>query len=313
MRRDDAPAAMSDVARSAVGGDRSRYREVKRVLGATLCLNLAVATGKGVYAWMSGSLAISADAVHSLVDAAANVAGLVLISRAARPPDSRHPYGHRKLEVIAAAVVGLFVAGAAIRFGYSAIEALASHPSPPATSIGGFLILGSTWAVNAFVAVWEGRKARELGSVYLAADAAHTASDVVVTAAVLSSFTAAHLGIRWADPIGALVVIAIIGWAAMHILATNLPVLLDTAALPADRVVSIARSVRGVIGCHRVRSRGPATAVLVDLHILLENETNLRDAHAIAHAVERALRDEFPNVVDVTVHMEPEEVGDEGL
>jgi cation diffusion facilitator family transporter len=295
------------------GAEVDRQRAVRRVLWITLGLNLAVTAAKGIYGLSAGSLAITADALHSLVDASANVLGLVVLRFAAAPPDEGHPYGHRKMEVVAAAVLGGAIAMVAVRFAWGAVDALAGGREPPATSAAGFAVILGTWAVNLFVAWYESRRARALGSDYLAADAAHTASDVLVTAAVLASFTAAHYGVAWADPVGALAVIAALGWVAWRVLSLNLGILVDSAAVDADRVEAIAMGVEGVRGCHRIRSRGTRSAAHLDLHILLDNETSLRRAHAVAHRVEEALRRELPEIADVVVHMEPEESGHEEL
>src|SRR5690606_19450006 len=119
--------------------------------------------------------------------------GIVVLRLAAAPPDAGHPYGHRKLETVAAAAIGVLVALAALRFGWAAVEALVHGAAPPRTSAAGFVVIGGTWLVNLFVAIYEARRARELGSPYLAADAAHTGSDLLVTAGVAASFTASYL------------------------------------------------------------------------------------------------------------------------
>lgn len=290
-----------------------RHRAVRRVILITLALNLLVAGAKAVYGVWSGSLAITADAAHSLVDAGSNVLALVILRFSAAPPDREHPYGHQKLEVMAAAVVGLAVGVTAVRFAWEAIDALAHGLAAPATSVTGFAVIGSTWAVNLFVAIYEGRAARRLGSEFLAADSAHTASDVLVTVAVLASFTAASAGVSWADPVGALAVIIVIAWVAWRILSRNLGVLAGTAVVDAESIARVARDVSGVRGCHRVRSHGTHHNALVDLHILLDDDLSLREAHDIAHRVEEAIKGEIASVCDVTVHMEPEETGYEGL
>ncbi len=290
-----------------------RTDAVKRVLWVTLALNLLVAAAKAIYGAWSGSLAIASDAVHSLVDAVSNVIGLLVVGAAARPPDSQHPYGHRKHEVVAAALIGVVIGVAALRFGWAAAEALLWGRPAPTTSLAGFVIIIGTWIINVFVAAYEGRKAKQLDSVYLAADAAHTASDVLVTAAVLLAFTAAHFGIGWADPIGAFVVLLMVGRVAWGILAGNVAVLVDAAVVPADEVRRVVMAVPGVRGCHRVRSRGPETAAHLDLHILLYADLSLRQAHELAHRAEDALREAFPALVDVVVHMEPHDDAPEPL
>src|SRR5690606_22609702 len=133
-------------------------------------------------------------------------AGLVALRWAEAPPDKGHPYGHRKIEIAAAAGVGVVLALGAVEFGRSSIEALLHGREAPATSALGFVVIIGTWAVNLLVAAYEHRRAVRLGSAFLAADAMHTASDLAVTAAVLVAFAALAFGVTWADPVGALVV-----------------------------------------------------------------------------------------------------------
>jgi cation diffusion facilitator family transporter len=293
--------------------DRARSRAVRRVLLVVLGLNLVVFIAKAVYAWWSGSLALSSDAVHSLTDAGSNVIGLVVLHFADAPPDSNHPYGHRKLEMVAAAMIGVTVSFAAFRFAWEAVEALTEGRAAPQTSAVGFVVIGGTWLVNLVVATYEARRARELESAYLAADAAHTASDLLVTGGVAASFTATYFGLDWADPIGAIIVIAFIGRVAWSILRANVTVLVDQAVVDADRVAAIARAIPGVSDVHRIRSRGTAGAAQLDLHLLIDGRVKLRKAHAIAHQVEDALREELPAIVDVTIHMEPSGDPEEAL
>lgn len=291
----------------------ARHRAVRRVLLVTLVLNLMVAAAKGIYGIWSGSLAIAADAVHSLVDASANIVGMVALRFAAAPPDQTHPYGHQKIEIAAAAAIGMAIGVTAIELGWSTIHALLDGRAAPATSTVGFVIVGGTWITNMFVATYERRRARQLDSAYLAADAAHTASDVAVTAAVLAAYTAAHFGVRWADPVGALLVLAVIGRVAWQVLSSNVSILIDRAVLDPDEVRAAARGVAGVSDSHRIRSRGTSQAVLVDLHVQVDGAMSLCEAHRVAHRVEETLRRTWPAIVDVTIHIEPADDQYEGL
>ena len=291
----------------------ARHRAVRRVLLVTLALNLVVAVAKGAYGIWSGSLAIAADAVHSLVDASANIVGMIALRFAAAPPDPGHPYGHQKIEMAAAAAIGMAIGVTAIELGWSTVQALLDGRAAPATSAVGFAIIGGTWLINMFVATYERRRARQLDSAYLAADAAHTASDVAVTAAVLAAYTAAHFGVHWADPAGALLVLIVIVRVAWHVLSSNLSILVDRAVLDPDEVRAAARAVTGVSDCHRIRSRGTSQAVHVDLHVQIEGTMSLSEAHDVAHRVEEHLRHTWPGIVDVTIHIEPEDDHYEGL
>jgi cation diffusion facilitator family transporter len=291
----------------------ARGRAVRRVLLVILLLNAAVFAAKAAYAVWSDSLAIATDAVHSLADVAVNVIGLVVLRFADAPPDQAHPYGHRKLEVVAAAAIGISVAIAAASFAWDAVNALVGDYEPPEASALGFAVVGGTWIINLVVARYEARRARDLDSAFLAADAAHTASDLLVTAGVAASFTASYFGVAWADPVGALVITVFIGRIAWTILWSNVTVLIDRAVVDADRVADVARAVAGVSDVHRIRSRGTDASAQLDLHLLVDGDLPLREAHAIAHKVEEKLRREMPAIVDVTIHMEPEDDPEEGL
>ncbi len=293
--------------------DDTRDRAVRRVLIVEMLLNLLVAAAKGIYGVWSGSLAIASDAVHSVVDASANLVGITLLRLSAAAPDEKHPYGHRKVEIVAAAGVGIIIGVVAVRFAWSAIEALIAGGSSPTTSVAGFVVIIGTLLVNIFVAIYEARKAKQLNSPFLEADAKHTATDVLVTCAVLVSYVAAYYGVAWADPAGALAVVVVIAVVAWRIVSSNLSVLVDAVAVDPEQVRAVALEVAGVAGCHRIRSRGTSPSVHVDLHLLIDGATELRRAHEIAHQVEDAVCAALPSVSDVTIHMEPEDDDDDDL
>ncbi len=286
---------------------------VRRVVLAILVLNLVVAAAKGGYAAWSGSLAVATDAVHSLLDAASNVVGVVALRLAHSPPDAEHPYGHQKIEILAAAGIGVIIGGATVQFASSAIAALVRGPDAVQTSTLGFVVVGGTLVINLFVAVYEHRRGRQLGSAFLVADAMHTASDVLVTVAVLLSMIAVRLGAAWADPVAALGVTVVIGRVAWSILAENLGILLDRAVLPAHEVREVVCETPGVTSCHRVRSRGVIGAYQLDLHLQVDGALPLARAHQISHAVEARLKARFEGLGDVTIHIEPDDDEEEPI
>lgn len=290
-----------------------RATAVRRVILVILILNVAVAVAKAVVGLIIGSLAVGSDAVHSLLDGASNVVGLVVLRAAAAPPDEDHPYGHQKIEIVAAALVGVVIAAGAVQFGWAAIQALVEGRAASRPGALGFGIVAATLIVNLFVAIYEARRGRELGSAFLVADASHTASDVFVTAGVLGSMIAVHFGIGWADAAGALVVLLVVARVAWNILSSNIGTLLDRAALSTDKIRELALSVPRVASVHRIRSRGTAGAYHIDMHVLVDGDLTLHEAHAITHEVEEKLRAGIEGVVDVTIHVEPEGEPEEAL
>ncbi len=275
------------------------------MLWITLGLNLAVSAGKVVVGQLSGSLAMVADGYHSLVDGANNVIGLVTAAFAFRPPDQGHPYGHRKFETAATAIIGL----ALLALSWSLFAGALGrwrNPALPVISLVNWAVMAATIGVNLFVSTYEAREGRRLQSAFLLADSAHTRADLFVSLGVVASFVAARLGAFWADGLVAVVIAAIIAWQAGVILLGAFHVLTDRAALPAEEIERLAAGVPGVLSIHDVRTRGRRDAVYVDLTLHVDGGTSLREAHEVADRIEAALVQAHPGIVDVVVHLEPE-------
>ena len=108
---------------------------MRRVVLLILVLNLLVAAAKGAYAAWSGSLAVATDAIHSLLDASSNIVGMVALRMAHSPPDAEHPYGHHKVEILAAAGIGVLIGGATFQFASSAVMALAAPEAASSSAL----------------------------------------------------------------------------------------------------------------------------------------------------------------------------------
>lgn len=275
---------------------------VRRVLWITLLLNLVVCGAKILVGKMSGSLAMVADGYHSLLDGSNNVVGLVITNFAYAPPDEGHPYGHRKFET--AAAMGIGVAMLALAYGVFSQAVGAARPLPEISSAN-WAVMVVTLAVNVFVAGYETREGRRLGSAYLVADAAHTRSDVLVTLGVLVSFIGAAAGVRWMDRAVAGAIAAFVAVLAGRILLGSFHSLTDRAMLPVHELVEVVRAVPGVHLCRDLRTRGIPNAVYVDLVVHVDGDLTLRAAHDVAVEIERALARAHPEIVDVIVHLEP--------
>jgi cation diffusion facilitator family transporter len=160
-------------------------------------------------------------------------------------------------------------------------------------------------AINLWVARYERRKATDLGSALLQADARHTQSDIYASIAVVASFVAVRAGLGWADGVATLLLIALIGHAAWDVFRDNVPVLIDAAMLDAGSVAAFAGSIARGSSIHRVRSRGVRGAIEVDLHLEVAPETSVAEAHSLARLIAGELKVKFPEVSDVIIHIEP--------
>jgi cation diffusion facilitator family transporter len=280
--------------------DRATSRVLLWVLGA----NLAVAGVKYVAGRLTGSLALTADAVHSALDASSNIVGLLGVWAASRPASEGHPYGNRRLEAVAAGIIGLLILGGFVEVVHQIVTGW--DRLPPEVTWAAVGVVVGTIVVNVLVSRYEHREGDRLGSIILTADAHHTASDAASALVVLASLAGTAAGIPHADSVAAVIVCGFIGRAAWLVLKDALVTLSDAARLDPAEVVRVACTVPGVVSAHKVRSRGTLAWVHVDLHIQLDPETTLADAHERTHAVAEALRQAFPELRDVVIHTEPE-------
>ena len=168
-------------------------------LSVVLTPNLAVAGAKLGYGFFSGSAAMSADGFHSLLDGFANVVGIIGIVVAARPPDREHHFGHERYETLASMAIGALMAVGVIEIVQSAIGRWQSGETPEVTRLSFGVMLG-TMAINAGVTIWERRVRNRLHSDLLEADARHTGSDVLVSAAVILGLVGERIGLRAPTP-----------------------------------------------------------------------------------------------------------------
>ena len=282
-----------------------RVRTVRRTLWIVLGLNLTVAGAKLGYGLFTGSVAMTADGFHSLLDGSSNVIGLLAMALAARPPDDRHPYGHSKYETYASAAIGGMLVVAAWEVGKRAIDGLLGGARPPEVTALSFVVMVLTLVVNTAVTLYERRVGRRVRSDLLLADASHTASDIFVSLGVIGSLIAVKLGVPTADSIIALIIALVIVRTAIAVLARAEAALSDRARLDVSEVCAVVREVDGVEGCHSVRTRGTTSEVFVDLHAEVDPGTTVEDGHRISAAVVDSIIGAFPQVVDVLVHLCP--------
>jgi cation diffusion facilitator family transporter len=281
-----------------------RYRAVTAVLVQVLFLNLAVAVAKLVLGYVTGAVSIVSDGLHSLTDSFSNVAALVGVRVARKPPDKDHPYGHRKFETLSAAAIAAFLLVVMIEVGRAAWQRF-SYGGGPEVRGGSFAVMLATIVVNIVVATYERRAGQRLASEVLLADSTHTRSDVATSITVILALVGTRLGYPLLDPLAALVVVGFIGHAAWEIVKSTTDVLGDRIAIPEDEVREVVMTVPRVMGCHEIRTRGSADFVFLDLHIWMAADTPLNEAHAISHQVKDRLMTRFPQIGDAIIHLEP--------
>ena len=281
-------------------------RETRLILWVILGLNWAVAAAKLIYGWMTGSVSMQADGIHSSFDGMSNVIGLIGLWVAAHPPDAGHPYGHKKYETFAAAGIGLLLFGTCLYVLRNSYLHWREGVVPEVTGIS-FVIMLGTMAVNWGVTTWERRRGEALQSEILVADSLHTASDILSSFSVLIGLAAVKAGYPLLDPIAGVIIAGFIGHTGVLVLKEASQSLADRARIDAEAIRQVALAVEGVRCCNDIRTRGMARHVFMDLSIHVDPAMAIARAHTVAHNVEDRLKQAFPGVAEVVVHVEPED------
>jgi cation diffusion facilitator family transporter len=280
-----------------------RYRAVSAVLLRVLFLNVGVAIAKLSLGYLTGAVSIVSDGFHSLTDGFSNVAAMVGVRVARKPPDADHPYGHRKYETIAAAAIGTFLIVVMLEIGETAWSRFKAGTTPTLSPLA-FAVMVGTIVVNLLVTRYERRAGRRLTSEVLLADAMHTQSDVWTSLTVIAALAGTWAGYPVLDPIAALIVVGFIGHAAWEIFKSTSEVLSDHIVIAEEDVRTVVMSVPHVMGCHQIRTRGSRDFVFLDLHIWMAPDTRLDAAHKISHIVKDRLMAQFPQIGDAVIHIE---------
>ena len=277
------------------------------VASNSLLIALKLAAGA-----ITGSIAILTEAIHSAIDLLASVVALVSVRRADEPADEEHPYGHEKVENLAAAIEGMLILVGAGVIVFEATRRLATGSEVESLGVG-IAVIGFSAAANVAVSTYLYRRARALDSPALEGDAAHLRADALTSLGVLLGLVLVEVtGEPAFDAIAALAVAAAIVVAGLRILTRSGRVLVDEAPPPdeLDRIESAIASERQhhpeIAGYHKLRARRAGARRHIDLHLQFSSGTTLEHAHTVAHHVRGAIEREIRRA-DVLIHVEPEE------
>ncbi len=286
--------------------DPSAPAAIRRVTLLGSAINLGLTAVKLSVGLLVGSLALVADALHSLSDLASDVIVLIGVKFGSRPPDATHPFGHGKIETLATLVMGgLLVTGGVLiilKSGGRLSGASLLPPGWPVMVVALISIVSKEWIYRRTL-----RVSRRTNSAMLLANAWHHRSDALSSVVVLLGAGSLLLGWRYGDAAAGLVVGLMVVYAGGKI-AANCVRELGEAGVDHGTQTHLAEIVKnqpGVAAWHRLRARRAGREILMDVHILVDPAISVTEGHQISKQVEAAIAAQMGSRVNVTVHIEP--------
>ena len=260
---------------------------------------------KLVVGLISGSVSIISEAIHSSMDLLAAIIAFLSVRVSDNPPDSRHPYGHGKIENISGVIEALLIFLASIWIIYEAVKKLLGEKIELESIALGSIVMLVSAIVNIIVSRKLYKVARETKSVALEADALHLKTDVYTSLGVavglgLIFFT----GINWLDPVVAIMVAIFIIRESYHLLTKAFTPLLDTA-WEDEEIKELEKTLKSLeVNYHDLRTRLAGNYRFIELHIQIPENESVGNAHRYCDKIEYELTSNYKNL-SVTIHVEP--------
>jgi cation diffusion facilitator family transporter len=262
---------------------------------------------------LTGSLGILAEAAHSALDLVAALMTFLAVRFSARPPDRTHLYGHGKIENLSALFETLLLLVTCAWIIREALRRMLFHQVDIEVTVWSFAVMLTSIVIDASRSRILARAAKKYRSQALEADALHFRTDIWSSTVVIVGLACVKTGewfpqlafLRQADALAALGVCGVVVWISVQLGRRTIDELLDTA--PAGLEQSIAAAVEAIPGvrdCHHLRLRYSGPVLFIDLHVLVDGNQTLTQAHELADVIEHAIQEIAPES-DVTVHPEP--------
>jgi len=272
---------------------------------SSVTASLFLTAMKLVVGIMTGSIGIISEAAHSALDFAAASLTLFAVKVSDKPADSKHHYGHAKVESVSALIeTGLLVI-TSLWIIYAASERLIAGTTEIEVKWYAIAIMVISIVVDFSRSRALKKVAKETNSQALEADALHFSSDILSSAVVLVGLVFVSLGITWADAVAGIAVALLVGWAAFSLGKKTIDVLIDAAPEGlAERIEEITMTISGVIAIDKIRVKPTGPQVFIEMAVCVNRTLSVEKVQAICANIEQKLREEFP-VGDITINTRP--------
>ena len=283
-----------------------RHRVTRRVTLTGAAVNTGLASLQILFGILGNSQALLADGIHTLSDLSTDFIVLFAASRAAKAADADHPYGHGRIETVASVLLGAMLVLVAIGIGARGIESIID---PEQTGPASITLLFACLAIAAKEGLYRYtlHAARRIHSSLLESNAWHHRSDVLSSFIVLIGISTQLLGVPYMDALAAIIVAGMIALIGIRLGYKALSELIDTG-LDLELIEEIRQAMlcdTSVTGIHNLRSRSMGGLGYIDAHIEVDSDLTVSEAHYIAHRMESLVKKQFPQIVDVQIHIDP--------
>ena len=288
---------------------RTRYGMLASVVG--IFCNVLLFSVKLTIGLILSSLAVTADAFNNLSDAASSIISFIGVKMAGKPADAEHPFGHGRIEYIAALIVSFLVIEVGFTFFKSSISKIL-HPEEISFDLVPFVILILSILVKLWMAFFNNKLGKRIDSKVMLATAADSLGDVITTSATVLSIIICHFTSINVDAIAGLIVSAIVIWSGISIAKDTLEPLIGER-VPAElyqKITDIVEPYDGIVGTHDliVHNYGPNRS-MATIHAEVPNDINIDVSHEIIDKIERDVKKDL-NIL-LVIHMDPVEMRDE--
>jgi len=280
-----------------------------RVSGSAIAINIILALVKTTTGIVGNSYALVADGIESTADIVSSLIVFGGLKIAIKPPDDNHPYGHGKAESIAGVIVALFLLAAAVLIAMQSIREIRTPHHAPAWYT--LLVLVGVIITKEVLFRKMSHVGEALESSALKSDAWHQRSDALTSSAAFVGISIALIGgpgYETADDWAALLACGVIFFNGIRLLLPAVNEVMDAAA-PDDierQVRLMASEIDGVIEIEKCRIRKSGLGYLMDIHVVVDGDTTVRNGHKIGHIVQNRLLKAPMPITDVIVHIEPD-------
>ncbi|MEZ8826620.1 CDF family cation-efflux transporter FieF [Vibrio amylolyticus] len=255
--------------------------------------------------WTTGSVSLLASLIDSLLDIAASVVNLIVIRYALQPADKEHTFGHGKAESLAALAQAMFISGSACFLILNGVDRFFRPHELHSPELGVYVSMFAMVVTFGLVR-FQKYVVEKTGSQAIAADSLHYQSDLYMNAAIMLALGLSWFGVTQADAVFAVAIGGYILYSAFKMVTEAIQTLLDRK-LPDEELEQIRQScldIEGVLGVHQLRTRMAGPTRFIQLHLELDDNIVLIEAHRISDNVEARLVSEFPGA-DVLIHQDP--------